>query len=58
MDSVLALDEGAQALFGMRTSENAAYIAAKNKKLQLAIRANDREARLTGKRQRMRVGSS
>ncbi len=44
MDSVLALDEGAQALFGMRTSENAAYIAAKNKKLQLAIRANDREA--------------
>ena len=44
MDSVLALDEGAQALFGMRTAENAAHIAAKNKKLQLAIRANDREA--------------
>ena len=44
MDAWYSTEDNLQTMTGIRTSENAAYIAAKNKKLQLAIRAKDREA--------------
>lgn len=44
LDSVYGQDQGVQALLGLRTGENAALIAAKNKQLQLALRAEEREA--------------
>jgi hypothetical protein len=43
LDSVYAQDVSVQAILGLRTGENAALIAAKNKKLQLEIRADERE---------------
>lgn len=44
LDAVYAQDQGVQALLGLRTGENAALIAAKNKQLQLELRAAGREA--------------
>jgi hypothetical protein len=42
LDSVYAQDPSVQVLLGLRTGENAALIAAKNKKLQLELRAQGR----------------
>lgn len=44
LDAVYAQDQAVQAILGLRTGENAALIAAKNKQLQLELRAADREA--------------
>jgi len=43
LDSVYAQDQSVQAILGLRTGENAALIAAKNKRLQLQLRAEQRE---------------
>jgi uncharacterized membrane protein (DUF106 family) len=40
---VYAQDQSVQAILGLRTGENAALIAAKNKRLQLQLRAEQRE---------------
>lgn len=42
LDSVYAQDPSVQVMLGLRTGENAALIAAKNKKLQLELRAQGR----------------
>lgn len=42
LDSVYAQDPNVQVMLGLRTGENAALIAAKNKKLQLELRAQGR----------------
>lgn len=43
LDSVYAQDASVQSILGLRTGENAALIAAKNKRLQLELRSIERQ---------------